>query len=105
MCRKAHGAAFRTRAAVASADFHWLSGKNHLTKFESSPGEHRSFCSKCGSNMVTFFDADPTHLGFPLGTLDDDPGQKPEFHVFTGSKAPWHQITDDLPQWNGLPES
>ncbi|MEM8646734.1 MAG: GFA family protein [Pseudomonadota bacterium] len=105
MCRKAHGAAFRTRAAVKTEDFEWLAGKNLLTRYESSLGEHRSFCSKCGSNLVTFFDNNPDWLGFPLGTLDDDPGVAPEFHVFVGSKAPWHEITDDLPQWEDVPEN
>jgi hypothetical protein len=33
-----------------------------------------------------------------LGTLDDDPGVRPSIHIFTGSKAPWFDITDDLPQ-------
>ena len=104
MCRKAHGAAFRTRAAVKTAEFEWLDGEALLTRYESSPGEHRSFCSRCGSNLVTTFDAKPDWLGFPLGTLDDDPGVKPEFHVFVGSKAPWHEITDDLPQWEDVPK-
>ncbi len=104
MCRKAHGAAFRTRAAVKTADFEWLAGKELLTRYESSPGEHRSFCSKCGSNLVTFFDNNQDWLGFPLGTLDDDPCVKPEFHVFVGSKAPWYDITDDLPQWEDVPK-
>ena len=36
--------------------------------------------------------------GVPLGILDDDPGVRPEFHNFVGSKASWFEITDDLPQ-------
>lgn len=104
MCRKSHGAAFRTRAAVRRVDFKWLSGENLLTRYASSPGEYRTFCSVCGSNFVTEFDTKPDWLGFPLGTLDDDPGVKPQCHVFVGSKAPWHDITDDLPQWQALPE-
>ena len=32
------------------------------------------------------------------GLFDDDPGVRPRLHVFTSSKAPWHEITDDLPQ-------
>jgi hypothetical protein len=104
MCRKAHGAAFRTRAAVKKADFKWLAGKDRTTRYESSPGEHRIFCSVCGSNLVTEFDANPEWLGFPLGTLDDDPGVKPQRHIFVGSKAPWHDITDDLPQWQEMPD-
>lgn len=103
MCRKAHGAAFRTRAAVRSEDFEWLSGHDLLSYFESSPGERRTFCSRCGANLVTIFDNDPDWLGFALGTLDDDPGIKPQMHVFVGSKAPWHDITDDLPQWQAVP--
>jgi len=39
MCRKAHGAAFRTRAAVRVADFRWIAGEDLLTHYESSPGE------------------------------------------------------------------
>ena len=104
MCRKAHGAAFRTRAAVKTAEFEWLEGEHLLTFYESSPGEFRSHCSVCGANLITKFDAKPDWLGFALGTLDEDPGVKPEFHVFVGSKAPWHDIADDLPQWNDLPD-
>lgn len=104
MCRKAHGAAFRTRAAVRTADFEWLGGENLLSRFESSKGEHRTFCSVCGSNLVTLFENNPEWLGFALGTLDDDPGVKPEMHVFVGYKAPWHEITDDLPRWQEVPE-
>jgi hypothetical protein len=25
-------------------------------------------------------------------------------HIFVGSKAPWFEITDQLPQFDGLPE-
>ena len=103
MCRKFHGAAFRTRASVSTADFSWLSGEHLLTRYPSSPGEIKTFCSVCGSNLVTYFETAPDWLGFPLGTLDDDPGVKATCHVFVGSKAPWHDITDDLPQWETLP--
>lgn len=104
MCRKSHGAAFRTRVACRKADFEYVSGDDLLTRYESSPGEFRTFCSVCGSNLVTEFDASPDWLGFPLGTLDEDPGIKPLKHIFVGSKAPWHDITDDLPQWQAMPD-
>lgn len=103
MCRKAHGAAFRTRAAVRSADFRWLSGEDLLTHYESSPGQQRTFCRVCGSNLVTKFEQHKEWYGFPLGTLDTDPGVKPACHVFVGSKAPWYDITDKLPQYEELP--
>ncbi len=105
MCRKAHGAAFRTRASIKSDDFRFLKGEHLLTYYESSPGERRSFCKTCGSVIITRFDHSPKYLGFALGTLDTDPEVTIEQHVFTEYKAPWFDITDDLPQSKELPKS
>jgi hypothetical protein len=38
-----------------------------------------------------------------MGSLDDDPGVRPSMHIFAGSKAPWYDITDDLPQYKTFP--
>lgn len=38
-------------------------------------------------------------VGIPAGLLDDDPGVKPSKHIFTGSKAPWWEIMDNVPQY------
>jgi hypothetical protein len=103
MCRKAHGAAFRTRASVRAADFRWLLGEDLVTYYESSPGNHRGFCRVCGSPLLSRFDFDPATYGLPLGALDDDLGKKPTLHVFVAYKAPWHEITDELPQYAELP--
>ncbi len=43
MCRKAHSAAFRSRARVNTSDFKWVQGEELVTYFESSPGNHRGF--------------------------------------------------------------
>jgi hypothetical protein len=103
MCRKAQGSAFRSRARVRAADFKFVAGENLLTFFESSPGNHRGFCRRCGSPILSRFDADPSQFGLPLGALDDDPGVRPGFHVHVASKAPWFNISDDLPQFPVLP--
>ena len=104
MCRKAHGAAFRSRARVRAADFRWVGGEELVTYYESSPGNHRGFCRVCGSPLLSRFDHDPSIYGLPLGALDDDPGVKPKFHVFVANKAPWFDITDELPQFPALPQ-
>jgi len=36
-----------------------------------------------------------------VGSLDDDPQSRPVAHENVGSKAPWFEITDDLPQFEG----
>jgi hypothetical protein len=99
ICRKAHSAAFRSRASVRSADFRLVSGDDLLTFFESSPGTHRGFCRVCGSPILSKFDAYPSVLGLSLGALDDDPGVRPTMHVYVADKAPWHVISDDLAQF------
>jgi hypothetical protein len=40
----------------------------------------------------------------PAGNFDDDPGARPEFHILVGSKAPWFEITDTVPQFETYPE-
>jgi hypothetical protein len=102
MCRKAHGAAFRSRASAKATEFEWLQGENLVTFYESSPGNYRGFCSVCGSPVVTKF-RDASYYGVPLGTLDDDPGVRPELHVYVANKAPWFTITDDLPRFAAGP--
>jgi len=104
MCRKAQGSAFRTRAAVARSSFRFRSGEELLTRYESSPGTFRCFCSVCGSPVASFFAGDPGTIGLPLGALDDDPGVRPVCHVHVASKAPWYEITDALPQFAALPD-
>lgn len=99
MCRKATGAAFRTRAAVRASAFRWAAGQDLVSRYESSPGETRTFCRTCGSTLATFFRDRPDEIGLPLGTLDDDPGVRPSAHVYVDSKAPWFSIADSLPRF------
>jgi len=103
MCRKVTGAAFRSRAAVPTKNFRWKSGEDLLTRYESSPGTVRTFCRLCGATFVSLFADNPNTLGLAMGTLDDDPDVRPSFHVFVGSKAPWFEITDGLPQFDAFP--
>lgn len=100
MCRKLHSAAFRTCAKVRSEDWRITKGQDVLKTYESSPGEHKVFCTTCGSSIFTKFDLRPEVYAFPLGTLDTDPDVRADRHVFVGSKAPWFEITDDLPQYS-----
>jgi hypothetical protein len=39
----------------------------------------------------------------PAGNFDDDPGARPEAHILVGSKAPWFEITDDIPRFDEYP--
>jgi hypothetical protein len=99
MCRKANGSAFSTNGIVRRRDFSFMRGDELIQEYESSPGRFRAFCSRCGSPIYSRVDAQPEALRVRLGTLDCDPGRRPAGHVWVGSKAPWHTISDDLPQF------
>jgi hypothetical protein len=103
MCRKAHGAAFSTFARADKADFRFLAGEDKVRGFRSSPPIERSFCEACGSNLLFLFDPLPDFVWVAVGTLDEDPGLRPQAHIFTGSQAAWHTILDDLPRFEGYP--
>lgn len=100
MCRRIHGAAFGTYGAVPKDNFHWLSGAELVTNYRSSDSLERTFCSRCGSTLQAILEAEPDFIYVTLGTMDGDPGCRPECHIFVGSKAPWHEITDALPQFD-----
>jgi len=102
MCRKANGAPFESGAAVPSANFKLVKGGDLVQVYESSPGVRRAFCRICGSRAPSET-ADGKLYFIPAGLLDDDPGVKPALHMFVGSKAPWWEITDDLPQFEEWP--
>lgn len=104
-CRRWHGAAFRTRAAVASKKFKWLKGEAHLAKYHSSARIIKTFCSICGSNLISIFEDNPDHIGLPIGGLEQDPGSRPLMNIFVASKAPWYEITDGLPQCDEWPDA
>jgi len=74
------------------------SGEDLLREFESSPGVFRAFCGRCGSPIHSRRAANPDTVRVRLGILNDDPARRLLAHFRVGSKAPWFEITDDLPQ-------
>jgi hypothetical protein len=97
-CRKHHGAAYATFVRAAAADFTYISGGEIVKAYRSSPKVRRCFCPECGSSLALLFDGLPEAIWLVAGALDDDPGVRPGAHLFVASKAPWHEILDDLPQ-------
>jgi hypothetical protein len=99
-CRKAHGSAFATYVAGDAKAFQ-LRGAEHVVRWESSPGFFRCFCRSCGS--VVPGDAFENRIFVPAGNFQNDPGHRPLMHIFVASKAPWLEIGDSLPRYDGYP--
>ena len=101
-CRKAHGAPVGTYLVCAADAFTLDRGRDLIVSYESSPGLHRPFCRRCGT-VVPDSAEWKGMTGVPMGPFDDDPGVRPLMHIFVSSKAPWFDIDDDLPRFDGYP--
>jgi hypothetical protein len=102
MCRKAHGAAYATFATARERDFRYTQGQELVEVYRSSPELERAFCRVCGSSLV-ILEPGSGDVYVAAGTLDDDPGIRPESHIFVGSKAPWLEVLGDEPAFDQYP--
>ena len=60
----------------------------------------KAFCSVCGSSLFGGTWPDGPEVSIRFGTLDADPGIRPQYHAFVESKAEWDEIPDDgLPRY------
>ncbi len=97
-CRKLSGATFASVIVVEASGFRLVSGENDLETFQSSPGKLRFFCRICGSHVLAKFEAKPEILLIRAGSVDGDPGVRPNAHIWVSHKAPWLDILDDIPR-------
>src|SRR6266849_3005211 len=103
-CRKARAAAHASTLFVDLASFRWLRGEELIASYKVPEAERftQGFCRTCGAK-VPGVNTQRRRVVVPAGSLDDDPGAREELHIFVGSKAPWYEIADDLPQHEEYP--
>jgi hypothetical protein len=102
-CRKASGAAFGANVDIRRAYWNITRGADRIREFDSSPGVVRAFCGTCGSPLYSRRDSAPDSIRLRLGLLEQDPQRRALAHFFVGSKAPWYDISDDLPRFEKGP--
>jgi hypothetical protein len=100
-CRKRSGSNGLAMVGVDAEDFQLLSGKGSVSSYEApvlngSPSYHSFFCAGCGSPLPPPKPAGKFEI--PAGLLDDDPGIRPDKHIYTELAAPWDNLKDDLPR-------
>lgn len=95
-CRAATGSAFKAFAGIERKQLEIMEGIDSLLVYgEDELNDTR--CRTCGSLLFSVVrNGDYVHVA--MGSLVDAPSIRPTEHIFVGSKAPWFEITDDLPQ-------
>jgi hypothetical protein len=97
-CQRRTGTASSANGLVPRSGFRLLSGSEQVRSYRPATGVPKLFCSTCGSAL---FSGDPfsdEQIVVRLGTLDRDPGIRPQYRQFVESAASWEPIPDD-----GLP--
>jgi len=98
MCRKFHGAAFSTMAAVPADKFRWTQGEDALQKYTAPNETVRTFCRHCGSSLSYWSPrARQDIMEIAIGSLDDDCPIRPNAHIFTDFGANWLEWGAELP--------
>jgi hypothetical protein len=101
MCRAATGSAFKAFAGIERAKLEITDGADRLLVF-GEEDLNNTRCGACGSFLFSVV-RDGAYVHVALGSLVDAPSLRPTKHIFVGSKAPWFEITDDLPQFEEYP--
>ena len=103
-CRKFTGSAHASNIIVDPPQFQWLSGEEHVGRFEHAEAKHfaTSFCKNCGSSLPWRTKSGKAVI-VPAGTLDDNPGEKPIHNIYYADKAPWYEHVDSLKKYDALP--
>jgi hypothetical protein len=100
-CRRSTGTAFKSFAGIERKKFRVVAGDDGLLIYGDSTS-HDAHCGTCGSFLYSVV-RDGTYVHVNFGALRDEPAIRPTAHIYVGSKAPWYEITDDLPQHDELP--
>ena len=103
-CRRLHGAAFATFAGTRLEHFQYTAGAGEVSAYASSDTHQRLFCRHCGSSLGVTLTDEPDDIYLAMGTVEGNPPRPLAYHIFVGSKAPWHDVLDAAPQYETFPD-
>ena len=96
-CRAATGSAFKPFAGIEREKLEITDGQDALLVV-GDDDLNDTRCGTCGSLLFSVVRAG-AYVHVAMGSLVDAPSIRPTKHIFVGSKAPWFEVTDDLPQF------
>jgi hypothetical protein len=103
-CRKHSGTFGETQGRVPREGFRLLQGEELVRVYRPDGGAVKAFCSVCGSSLFGGTWPEGNEVSVRFGALDGDPGIRPQYRSFVGSKAEWDELPEDgLPRYEAAP--
>jgi hypothetical protein len=101
-CRKGRAAPHATNAFVEASGLRFTRGEQDLGVYKVPEAKFftQVFCRTCGAKLPRV-DLGRGIAIVPMGSLDDDPGIRPQEHIFVDDRAVWAGIHDALPRHPG----
>ncbi len=100
-CRKHSGSASSVQGRMPREGFRLLAGEELIEVYRPpGGGMAKAFCRTCGSSLFGGTWPDGPEVSIRFGTLDGDPGIRPQYHSWVESRAVWDELPDDgLPRY------
>jgi hypothetical protein len=100
--RRAHGAAYATYVGCWKSRVRLIAGEGSITRFES-PGNTRSFCSRCGAPLLYERSHAPRMVNIPRAIFDQRTGREPRYHLSLREAPEWTYLGEALAALMGFP--
>ena len=97
MCRRHSGAPALAFVHFPADSFAWTGSPP--TWFRSSRNAERGFCARCGSTLGMREAVLADRVQVCVGTLDEPARVRIDDHVWTRSRIPWFDTSDQLPRF------
>ena len=102
-CRKVSGSSSLLTIRVDAKDYRFLTGRELVKSYAAPvlyrpPAYQSTFCSNCGSPVPPPV-PEGESLEIPAGAFDDDPGIKPDKHIFVELMPAWDDLQSTLPAY------
>jgi hypothetical protein len=100
-CQRRTGSAASASARTAPGSLRIVAGADLVREWRPENGWVKASCSVCGSQLWSRDPDVAETVSVRLGTVDGDPGIRPQYRQYVAYAAPWEPIPDDgLPRFD-----
>jgi hypothetical protein len=98
-CQKVTGSAHVSNIFIEPKYLKWTKGEMSVKRYDLPEAKSfaTAFCKECGS-PVPHMTRSGSAFVVPAGSLDEDPGIKPQSIIYWDQHAPWYVDPNQLPK-------